>query len=187
MAGKWDGTLCSTCGVGRLRDAVRRSTSYFRGQPFVAMQSGAYCDNCDDGMVYYDPATDDAFEQFCRDVELREQRELAEIRGRLGLTQEEASKISGGGHNAFSRYERGEAQPVMAVVNLFRLLGRYPSLLRELIETGPAFTFQYTASEAITVSECVVTPPPSEQLSSTRIAVPSRRPDSWIKAVEKAA
>src|SRR5260370_26833630 len=30
----------------------------------------------------------------------------------------------GGGHNAFSRYERGEAAPLPAVVNLFRLPGQ---------------------------------------------------------------
>jgi len=40
--------------------------------------------------------------------------------------------IAGGGHNAFSRYERGEAKPVAAVVNLFRLLDRHPELLKEL-------------------------------------------------------
>lgn len=40
--------------------------------------------------------------------------------------------IAGGGHNAFSRYERGEIKPVAAVVNLFRLLDRHPDLLNEL-------------------------------------------------------
>jgi hypothetical protein len=32
--------------------------------------------------------------------------ELARIRKKLGLTQKEAAMIAGGGHNAFSRYER---------------------------------------------------------------------------------
>ncbi|HEX7339767.1 MAG TPA: type II toxin-antitoxin system MqsA family antitoxin [Rhodanobacteraceae bacterium] len=39
---------------------------------------------------------------------------------------------TGGGHNAFSRYECGEARPVPAVINLFRLLGKHPELLEEL-------------------------------------------------------
>lgn len=43
-----------------------------------------------------------------------------------------AAKIMGGGHNAFSRYERGAATPVPAVMNLLRLLDRHPELLREL-------------------------------------------------------
>jgi len=39
---------------------------------------------------------------------------------RLGLSQVAAGRLIGGGHNAFSRYERGEAAPLLAVVNLFR-------------------------------------------------------------------
>lgn len=61
--------------------------------------------------------------------------ELRRIRRRLGLTQEQAAKLTGGGHNAFSRYERGEAPPMEAVVNLFRLLDRHPDLLAELATT----------------------------------------------------
>jgi len=43
-----------------------------------------------------------------------------------------AAKLTGGGHNAFSRYERGEATPLPAVMNLLRLLDRHPELLKEL-------------------------------------------------------
>jgi len=65
-------------------------------------------------------------------VDKEEASELARIRKELGLTQKEAAMIAGGGHNAFSRYERGEVKPVAAVVNLFRLLDRHPDLLNEL-------------------------------------------------------
>jgi hypothetical protein len=41
---------------------------------------------------------------------------------RLGLSQVAAGRLIGAGHNAFSRYERGEAAPLLAVVNLFRRL-----------------------------------------------------------------
>jgi HTH-type transcriptional regulator/antitoxin MqsA len=61
-----------------------------------------------------------------------EAAELAHIWKKLGLTQKEAAMIAGGGHNAFSRYERGVVKPVAAVVNLFRLLDRHPDLLSEL-------------------------------------------------------
>jgi HTH-type transcriptional regulator/antitoxin MqsA len=57
---------------------------------------------------------------------------LRDIRKRLGLTQKQASDLTGGGHNAFSRYERGEARPMPAVTNLFRVLDKHPELLREL-------------------------------------------------------
>jgi HTH-type transcriptional regulator/antitoxin MqsA len=62
----------------------------------------------------------------------RESAELARIRKKLKLTQLEAARITGGGPNAFSRYERGKARPLPAVTNLFRLLDRHPELLDEL-------------------------------------------------------
>lgn len=63
----------------------------------------------------------------------RQRAEIRRIRRKLGLSQIEAARLTGGGHNAFSRYERGEATPLPAVVNLFRLLDRHPELLKELV------------------------------------------------------
>jgi len=48
------------------------------------------------------------------------------------LSQATAAKLTGGGHNAFSRYERGEATRLPAVVNLFKLLDKHPDLLKEI-------------------------------------------------------
>jgi HTH-type transcriptional regulator/antitoxin MqsA len=64
----------------------------------------------------------------------RQSKEIRRIRRKLGLSQVAAARLTGGGHNAFSRYERGEAAPLPAVVNLFRLLDKHPELLKELIE-----------------------------------------------------
>ncbi|ABF43148.1 transcriptional regulator, XRE family [Candidatus Koribacter versatilis Ellin345] len=58
--------------------------------------------------------------------------ELRRIRRKLGLTQASAARLTGGGHNAFSRYERGEVIPMSSVVNLFRLLDKHPELLKDL-------------------------------------------------------
>jgi HTH-type transcriptional regulator/antitoxin MqsA len=58
--------------------------------------------------------------------------EIRRIRRKLGLTQALAADLTGGGHNAFSRYERGESTPLPAVMNLLRLLDRHPDLLKEL-------------------------------------------------------
>ena len=65
-------------------------------------------------------------------VDQEEAEELLRIRRKLGLIQKEAARIAGGGHNAFSRYERGQAKPLAAVINLFRLLDRHPELLSAL-------------------------------------------------------
>jgi HTH-type transcriptional regulator/antitoxin MqsA len=96
--------------------------------------SGWRCGNCDeaefdsDSAVRY-AAAGDALVMAAR---RRAGAELRRIRTRLKLTQEQAARLTGGGHNAFSRYERGEVPPMPAVVNLFRLLDRHPDLLNEL-------------------------------------------------------
>ena len=63
----------------------------------------------------------------------KQSREIKRIRRKLGLSQVAAARLTGGGHNAFSRYERGAAAPLPAVINLFRLLDKYPELLKELV------------------------------------------------------
>lgn len=62
----------------------------------------------------------------------RQSSEIRRIRRKLGLSQVAAARLTGGGHNAFSRYERGEAAPLPAVVNLFRLLDKHPELLKDI-------------------------------------------------------
>jgi HTH-type transcriptional regulator / antitoxin MqsA len=62
----------------------------------------------------------------------RQRQEIRRIRKKLRLSQVEASRLTGGGHNAFSRYERGDVMPLLAVRNLFRLLDNHPDLLKEL-------------------------------------------------------
>lgn len=61
-----------------------------------------------------------------------EGEELRRIRKQLKLSQAEASMLTGGGHNAFSRYETGRVVPTRAVVNLFRLLRDHPEEVERL-------------------------------------------------------
>ena len=62
----------------------------------------------------------------------RQSRDIRRIRRKLGLSQAAAARLTGGGHNAFSRYERGDTVSLPAVVNLFRLLDKHPELLKDL-------------------------------------------------------
>lgn len=77
-----------------------------------------------------------ALDELAAERDALQREELARIRKRLKLTQAQAAEIAGGGPNAFSRYERGKARPVAAVVNLFRLLDKHPELLAELRAAG---------------------------------------------------
>jgi len=132
MASKWSGQVCHLCGAGTLQDGVKTVEQKYKGQIYRSRTRGAFCDHCADGFVEFDETEESAWLAFRDQIDAAEATELARIRKKLRLTQREAAQIAGGGKNAFSRYERGQAKPVAAVVNLFRLLDRHPELLGEL-------------------------------------------------------
>jgi HTH-type transcriptional regulator / antitoxin MqsA len=74
----------------------------------------------------------EAIKQLAKEVDTKEATELARIRKKLKLTQQQAALLTGGGPNAFSRYERGKAKPLQSVTNLFKLLDNHPELLDEI-------------------------------------------------------
>jgi len=132
MASKWNNKPCPLCSEGTLYDGTQKKSLEYRGYSYHYTVNGAFCDHCHDGFPNHDDQEEVAWKSFRDKVDADEAAELARIRKRLKLTQQEAAKIAGGGHNAFSRYERGEAKPVQAVINLFRLLDHHPDLLKEI-------------------------------------------------------
>lgn len=132
MASKWNEQPCPVCRAGTLRDGVKSISQEYKGHRFISNNRGAFCDHCAEGMLDYDAAEEAAWLAFRDRVDTAEAAELARIRKKLKLTQIEAAQLAGGGKNAFSRYERGHAKPVAAVINLFRLLDRHPELLNDL-------------------------------------------------------
>jgi HTH-type transcriptional regulator / antitoxin MqsA len=134
MSKQWKEKKCPVCFQGTLEQRTERTKFEYRGRVLEYEQEGAWCTMCGEGIVTGKEAatSESLLDGFMARVDKQEAFELARIRKKLGLTQREAAIIAGGGHNAFSRYERGEVKPVAAVVNLFRLLDRHPELLREL-------------------------------------------------------
>jgi HTH-type transcriptional regulator/antitoxin MqsA len=131
---------CVSCGT---HDGMR----HFDGRSFtvdykqVARQvhniAGWECEVC--GEIEFDHDTDSAERYSNASDRLLEDYfhvvacEMKRIRRKLHLTQKEAVKLlSGGGHNAFSRYERGELAPPQPLFTLMRLLDRQPHLLAEI-------------------------------------------------------
>jgi HTH-type transcriptional regulator / antitoxin MqsA len=64
--------------------------------------------------------------------------QIRKLRDRLGLTQQDAARLFGGGANAFSKYERGEVTQSVAMDRLLRMLQVSPELLGllELVASG---------------------------------------------------
>ena len=132
MASKWHKQLCPICGEGTLHDQTRKRQIEYCGKPYEYTEQGAFCDHCADGFADHDAREEAAWLAFRDQTDAEEAVALAHIRKKLKLTQQEAAILTGGGKNAFSRYERGEARPLAAVVNLFKLLDRHPELLKEI-------------------------------------------------------
>jgi HTH-type transcriptional regulator/antitoxin MqsA len=101
--------------------------------------SGWRCGHC--GEVEFEASSAQRYAAASDELVLHERaeqsKEIRRIRQKLRLSQVAAGRLTGGGHNAFSRYERGEATPMPAVVNLFRLLDKHPELLKDLLGSRP--------------------------------------------------
>ncbi len=126
---------CLNCGEGILRHAVKDVPYEYKGHATaVPKVAGWHCPHCHE--VEFDSGEGkrfaEAIKRIAAEIDAEEAAELVRIRKKLKLTQLEAARITGGGPNAFSRYERGKARPLPAVTNLFRLLDRHPELLNEL-------------------------------------------------------
>ena len=126
-------SVCGACGGKRLT-AFGGETFLVGGEVELHNLSGDRCDSC--GEVYFDRESGSRYSDAGNALVLArreaEKQLLAKVRKKLKLTQRQAAALTGGGPNAFSRYERGTAHPVVAVVNLFRLLDKHPELLQEL-------------------------------------------------------
>lgn len=127
-------TACPVCVNAQLIREVRTARFEYRGEVCEYEQLGDWCPSCGEAVLSGDDmaATEGVLADFMRRVEEKQAGELTRIRKKLKLTQKQAAALTGGGHNAFSRYERGEAKPLTAVMHLFRLLDRHPELLEEL-------------------------------------------------------
>ena len=156
---------CFICGApdAMVRFEGRSETLRIKGmEQCIEGLSGWECQVCEDGM--YDPDSCErhakASDELLHAARRKMGAELKRIRRKLHLTQKQTvALLSGGGHNALSRYERGEITPPKPLMVLMRLLDRYPHLLtdaKELAEGADlrgAFTYTVnTEPEALKVS-----------------------------------
>ena len=131
--------VCPVCDEGKLHYEIKDINIIRRGlSRLVPSVAGWHCSHCNE--IDFDETTDSG-ERFANagdELVLMERRcvaqNLKELRKKLKISQAQASLISGGGHNAFSRYETGNVQPVAGVIHLFELLSRHPELLAEVKE-----------------------------------------------------
>jgi len=116
---------------------VRPLTLTYKGESVTVEMPGWYGERPDEGV--FDPAdmkvSDRALNRLkARADGLLEPEEIKRIRKKLGLTQEAAGEIIGGGPRAFQKYETGDLVPSRAVSSALALLDHDPKALAVLKE-----------------------------------------------------
>ncbi len=127
---------CPVCGKGSLRRATKPDTVTYKGKSVTVNQPGDWCNKCDDAIFTGRDlkATEKELHDFRAVVDgLLPSDEVRRIRIKLGFTQKLCGEIFGGGTNAFSRYERGEATQIRSTDLLLRLLDTRPELLKDIL------------------------------------------------------
>lgn len=127
---------CSLCGSIDLKYGIKNVPFTFRGHKTEIQVEGEHCSAC--GEVIMNKEQANAYQRKIKEFKALVSSEtispdfIMQVRKKLLLTQKEASKIFGGGVNAFSRYENGKAVPHPATIQLLRMLNNHPELLNEI-------------------------------------------------------
>jgi HTH-type transcriptional regulator/antitoxin MqsA len=118
-----------------LRREVRPLTLTYKGQSITVDMPGWYGDQPDEGIFEAEDmkVSDRALNRLkARTEGLLEPEEIRRIRRKLGLTQEAAGEIIGGGPRAFQKYETGDLLTSRAISSALVLLDRDPKAIEVL-------------------------------------------------------
>jgi len=132
---------CSVCKKKAKAKPVNSVKAYAHKYPVIVKLLNKLCDTCKQTVMNRlgNKPSDKSIKELYAIVNgLLTSAEVRQIRKNLNLTQKEAALICGGGPNAFSRYERGEAVPIRATSNLLRLLNKHPNEIAYLLSFCPA-------------------------------------------------
>lgn len=115
---------CRSCKSQDVSQHSEMEAYQHKGQAYQALTDYSVCQQCGAEFI----TTEQIHSNEARIREARKKldgllsgEEIRQARVKLGLTQEDAAKVFGGGVNAFSKYERGEVAQSVAMDKLIRL------------------------------------------------------------------
>jgi HTH-type transcriptional regulator/antitoxin MqsA len=126
--------VCPETGVPLHRD-VRPLTLTYKGQSITIDMPGWYGEPPAESVHSGEDmkVSDRALNLMKAQVDgLLKPQEIKRIRKKLGLTQEAAGELIGGGPRAFQKYETGDGLPSQAIVSALLLLDNNPDALTVL-------------------------------------------------------
>lgn len=127
---------CTICKSDKIEQITEEETILYKGRSIKVPMAFSQCNSC--GREFVSKQQIMANDVRVRDAKksldgLMTSYEVAQARRSLGLTQEQASKIFGGGKNAFSKYERGEVSQSFAMDKLIKVCLKHRGVLMELM------------------------------------------------------
>ena len=126
---------CVKCLRARRQCAGAAIGGIGRGPPAGPRRAGWYCDASDERINTAEDMrfSDAALRELRIEVEnLLRPQDVKRIREKFGLTQREAGTVTGGGPNAFQKYEQGTVTVSKGISNFLRVLERHPEEIEEL-------------------------------------------------------
>ncbi len=149
---------CTECGEGRLTPSTWEMDVRHGDRTLRVKDLECYvCDHCGADPVF----TDQIRRNQLRVADAKRQSdglltgaEVRSLREHLGLSQQQAAVIFGGGANAFSKYERGDVSQSVAMDRLLKAAAFVPGVLEFLaVESGFSCERKPLAASAYQASE----------------------------------
>jgi len=128
-------TNCKLCKSEDISDFDEVEDISYKGDTLQVSIAYSVCKNCNREFISKSQILKN--EMFLRAAKkefdgLLSSEEITQARKKLSLTQEQASRVFGGGRNAFSKYERGEVSQSVAMDKLIRVCLNHREIFREL-------------------------------------------------------
>ena len=128
---------CPSCAAAELVHDTRDMPYTYKGESTVIPDvAGDFCPACGEAVLDMAESSriSTAMLEFNKQVNasIVNPAFIVNVRKKLGLDQQEAAEIFGGGVNAFSRYENGKTKPPLSLIKLLKLLYHHPKLLDEI-------------------------------------------------------
>jgi HTH-type transcriptional regulator/antitoxin MqsA len=128
-------TNCKLCQSENVTDFVEAEGIAYKGSELQVSIAYSVCNDCKREFIskpqilQNEAALRNAKKEFDG---LLSSEEIVRARQELSLTQEQASRVFGGGRNAFSKYERGEVSQSIAMDKLIRICLNHREVFQEL-------------------------------------------------------
>ena len=143
-------SVCPLCGKGHLTKKIEHDNIVYKGKIKNVPDVFYVCSFC---RVEQSGAKElkenkRIMNEFKKEVDgLLTGKEVFELRVRLGLTQEEASLVFGGGPNAFTKYENNDVTQSESMDKLLRVASSSPSAFNALCDMAGISMNKKTAWE----------------------------------------